>query len=121
MNSQIVQHVSHVAAVIEGVSVCLLSLVHLHLALENISQVTPCCAVKEHNTILRIKTKNSFMIKGGRKLFCIQVMIFFYIQHCFCVFGTSLGRTTTAGTLCKSIKRAVAAGGGVSQNHQSIE
>lgn len=44
MNSQVVQHVSHVAAVIEGISVCLLSLVHFPLALEDISQVTPCCA-----------------------------------------------------------------------------
>lgn len=57
MNSQVVQHVSHVAAVIEGISVCLLSLVHFPLALEDISQVTPCCAVtKENNTIQRIKT-----------------------------------------------------------------
>lgn len=55
MNSQVVQHVSHVAAVIEGISVCLLSLIHLPLALEDISQVTPCCALKENNTPLRIK------------------------------------------------------------------
>lgn len=84
MNSQVVQHVSHVAAVIEGVSVRLLSLVHLSLALEDISQVTPCCAVKEHNTILRTKT-------------CIQ--------HGFCVFRTS-GENYCCWyneTLCKSI------------------
>lgn len=55
MNSQVVQHVSHVTAVIESVSVCLFSLVHLSLALEDISQVTPCCKVKKHNTILKIK------------------------------------------------------------------
>lgn len=84
MNSQVVQHVSHVAAIIEGVSVCLLSLVHLPLALEDISQVTPCCAVKENSTILKIKTlKNSSMIKAVRKLFCIQVMVFFYMVSVF--------------------------------------
>lgn len=46
-NSQVVQHVGHVAAVIEGVSVRLFSLVHLPLALEDISQVTPCCLVSK--------------------------------------------------------------------------
>lgn len=74
MNSQVVQHVSHVAAVIEGISVRLLSLVHLPLALEDISQVTPCCAVTKENNTKRIK--NSSMIKAARELFCIQVMVF---------------------------------------------
>lgn len=75
MNSQVVQHVSHVAAVIEGVSIRLLGLVHLPLALEDISQVTPCCFVRiEENTINR-NFKNSSVIKATRELFYIQVMI----------------------------------------------
>lgn len=42
MNSQVIQHVSHVAAVIEGISIRLFSLLHLALALQDISEVSPC-------------------------------------------------------------------------------
>ena len=42
INSQVIEHVSHVAAVIESVSVSLFSLVHLSLALQDISKIAPC-------------------------------------------------------------------------------
>lgn len=44
-NSQVIQHVGHVAAVIEGVSVGLFSLLHLALALQDVSKVAPCWQV----------------------------------------------------------------------------
>lgn len=57
MNSQVVQHVSHVATVIEGVSVRLLGLVHLPLALEDISQVPPRCSVAKRGKKERTQFK----------------------------------------------------------------
>lgn len=40
-NSQVVQHVGHVAAVVEGVPVRLLGLLDLALALQHVSKVSP--------------------------------------------------------------------------------
>lgn len=40
---QIIKHISHVAAVVQGISIGAFSFGNLALALENISKVTPCC------------------------------------------------------------------------------
>lgn len=48
---QIIQHISHVAAVVQGISIGAFSFRNLALALENISKVTPCC--QEEKTVFR--------------------------------------------------------------------
>lgn len=44
---QIIKHISHVAAVIQGISIGAFSFRNLTLALQNISKVTPCCQEKK--------------------------------------------------------------------------
>lgn len=46
---QIIKHISHVAAVVQGISIGAFSFRNLALALENISKVTPCC--QEEKTV----------------------------------------------------------------------
>lgn len=41
--SQIIKHVSHVASVIQSISIGAFSFRNFALTLENISKVTPCC------------------------------------------------------------------------------
>lgn len=67
VNSQVVQHIRHVAAIIQGVSVSLFSLLHLALALQHISEVTPCCQVTKAKVNHVEKTHSSKKQKTKQK------------------------------------------------------
>ena len=53
-NLQVVKHVGHVPSVIKGISVGLLSLLHLALVLQDVPQVPPCWQRKEHNRLVEM-------------------------------------------------------------------
>lgn len=67
LNSQVVQHIRHVAAIIQGVSVSLFSLLHLALALQHISEVSPCCQVTKAKVNHVEKTHSSKKQKTKQK------------------------------------------------------
>lgn len=64
---QIIKHISHVAAVVQGISIGAFSFGNLALALENISKVTPCC--QEEKTVFRKScnpiTRQSIQVSGS--------------------------------------------------------
>lgn len=58
--SQVIQHIGHVAAVVQGISIGALGVGNLALALQNISKVTPCC--QEEKAVFRTR---DYPIRGS--------------------------------------------------------